>query len=171
MKENPMREIRIEKLTLNMGCADDKDKLKRAEKLLQMISGQKPIITKTRKRTTFGMPRKKPIGVKVTLRKEKAEKFLKDALTAVDNELKEKQINPGDFSIGIKEYIDLPNVEYDPDVGILGLDVSVTLERPGFRVKRRHIRKTNIGKGHIISKEETISWLKKKFEVNIIGGG
>lgn len=171
MKENPMREIRIEKVTLNMGCGDDKDKLKRAEKLLQMISGQKPIITRTRKRTTFGMPQKKPIGVKVTLRKERAEKFLKDVLLAVDNELKEKQINPGNFSIGIKEYIDLPNVEYDPDVGILGLDVSVTLERPGFRVKRRHIRKTNIGKKHIISKEETIDWLKKKFEVRIVGGG
>lgn len=171
MKENPMREIRIEKVTLNMGCGDDKDKLKRAEKLLQMIAGQKPIITKTRKRTTFGMPRKKPIGVKVTLRKERAEKFFKDVLKAVDNELKEKQIGDGNFSIGIKEYIDLPNVEYDPDVGILGLDVCVTLERPGFRVKRRNIRKTNIGKRHIISKEETINWLKKCFEVRIIGGG
>ena len=78
MKENPMREIRIEKVTLNMGCGEDKDKLKRAEKLLQMIAGQKPVITKTKKRTTFGMPRKKAIGVKVTLRKEKAVKLLKD---------------------------------------------------------------------------------------------
>ena len=171
MKENPMREIRIEKVTLNMGCADDKDKLKRAEKLLQMIAGQKPIITRTRKRTTFGMPGKKPIGVKVTLRKEKAEKFLKSTLVAVENELKEKQIGNGNFSIGIKEYIDLPKVEYDPDVGILGLDVCVTLERPGFRVKRRYKRKANIGKKHIISKEETIDWLKKFFEVRIVGGG
>ena len=171
MKENPMRKIRIEKITLNMGCADDKDKLKRAEKLLQTITDQKPIITRTRKRTTFGMASKKPIGVKVTLRKKKAEKFLKNALASVDNELKENQINPGNLSIGIKEYIDLPNVEYDPNVGILGLDVCVTLERPGFKVKKRYIGKTNIGKKHKISKQETINWLKKFFEVRIVGGG
>jgi large subunit ribosomal protein L5 len=169
MKENPMREIRIEKVVLNIGCGSDQDKLKRAEKLLQTITGQKPLITRTRKRTTFGMARKKPIGVKVTLRKERAEKFLKDVLKAVDNELKETQINDGNFSIGLKEYIDLPNVDYDPDIGILGMDVCVTLERPGFRVKKRRIKKSKIGKKHLITKEETIEWLKKNFEVKISG--
>jgi large subunit ribosomal protein L5 len=169
MKENPMREIRIEKVVLNIGCGSDQDKLKRAEKLLRTITGQRPLITRTRKRTTFGMARKKPIGVKVTLRKEKAEKFLKDVLKAVDNELKETQINDGNFSIGLKEYIDLPNVDYDPDVGILGMDVCVSLERPGFRVKRRKIKKSRIGKKHLITKEETIEWLKKNFGVKISG--
>ncbi|MDI6826663.1 MAG: 50S ribosomal protein L5 [Candidatus Aenigmarchaeota archaeon] len=167
MKENPMREIRIEKVTLNIGCGSDADKLKRAEKLLQTITGQKPFITRTKKRTTFGMARKKPIGVKVTLRKEKAEKFLNDALTAIGRELKERQINDGNFSFGIKEYIDLPNVNYDPELGILGMDVCVMLERPGFRVKRR-VKRSKIGKKHLITKEETIEWLKK-FEVNIVG--
>jgi len=167
MEENPMREIRVEKVTLNIGCGSDADKLKRAEKLLQTITGQKPLITKTKDRTTFGMTAKKPIGVKVTLRKEKAKKFLIDALTAIEKELKEKQINDGNFSFGIKEYIDLPNVNYDPDVGILGMDVCVTLERPGFRVKRK-LKSSNIGKKHLITKDETIEWLKK-FEVNIVG--
>ena len=74
-------------------------------------------------------------------------------------------------SIGLKEYIDLPNVNYDPDIGIVGMDVSVTLERPGFRVKKRRIKKSKIGKKHLISKGETIEWLKKKFGVRIIGGG
>ncbi len=169
MKENPMREIRIEKVTLNMGCAGDKNKIERAKKLLEKISNQKPIVTRTMKRTSFGMARKKPIGVKVTLRKEKAEKFLKDVLSAVDNELKESQINDDNFSIGIKEYIDLPNLEYDPDVGIVGMDVSVTLERPGFKVKRRKIKRSKIGKKHLISKSETIEWLKKNFGVKISG--
>lgn len=169
MKKNPMREIRIEKVTLNMGCGPDKDKLKRAEKLLNAIAKQKPIITETRRRTTFGMAKKRPIGVKVTLRDEKAEKFLKNVLTAVDKRLEEKQINPSNFSIGIKEYIDLPGVEYDPDVGILGLDVCVTLERPGFRVKKRKLKKSKIGKNNLITKEETIDWLKNNFKVKIIG--
>ena len=171
MKENPMREIRVEKVTLNMGCGSDQDKLKRAVKLLNMVSGQKPIITKTHKRTKFGMAQKKPIGAKVTLRKDRAEKFLKDVFSVVDKELKEGQINDGNFSIGIKEYIDLPNVKYDPDIGVIGLDVSVTLERPGFRIKRRRIKKSRIGKKHLITKDETIQWLKKNFGVRIVGGG
>jgi len=168
MKENPMREIRIEKVTLNIGCGDNKERLKKAEKLLQTIAEQKPIITRTRKRTTFGMPRKKAIGVKVTLRKEKAKNFLKNVFTAIDKEMKEKQINNDNFSIGIKEYIDLPNVKYDPDMGIIGLDVCVTLERPGFSIKRRII-KSRVGKKHLITKEETITWLKKNFGVKIVG--
>jgi len=170
MKENPMREIRIEKVTLNIGCGSDQDKLKRAQKLLQTISEQKPLITRTRKRTTFGMPQKKAIGVKVTLRKDKAVNFLKDALQAVDNELKDKQINGDNFSIGIKEYIDLPKANYDPDVGIIGMDVCVTLERPGYRVKKRKNKKSKIGKKHLITKNETIEWLKNKFGVNVVGG-
>ena len=164
-----MREIKIEKVILNIGCGSDQDKLKRAQKLLQNITDQKPMVTRTKRRTTFGMPKKKAIGVKVTLRKNKAVEFLKDALQAVDNELREKQINDDNFSIGIKEYIDLPKATYDPDVGILGMDVCVTLERPGYRVKKRKNKKSKIGKKHLITKIETIEWLKNKFGVNIIG--
>jgi len=165
---NPMREIRIEKVVLNIGCGADREKLKRAEKFLGSMTGQKPIITRTHKRTTFGMARKRPIGVKVTLRGKKAEMFLKDALKAIDNRMNEKQVNPGNFSIGIKENIDLPRVKYDPEIGILGLDVCVTLERPGFRVKRRRIKTSKVGKKHLITKEETIEWLKNNFGVDFI---
>jgi large subunit ribosomal protein L5 len=171
MNENPMREIRIEKVTLNIGCGSDQDKLKRAQKLLQSLTDHKPLITKTKRRTTFGMPQKKAIGVKVTLRKVQASDFLKNALQAVDNELQEKQINGDNFSIGIKEYIDLPNAKYDPSVGIIGMDVCVTLERPGYRVKKRKNKKSKIGKKHLITKNETIEWLKNKFGVKILGGG
>lgn len=164
-----MREIRIEKVTLNIGCGSDQDKLKRAQKLLQNLADQKPIITRTKRRTTFGMPSKKAIGVKITLRKDKAMNFLKDALQAVDNELKEKQINDDNFSIGIKEYIDLPKANYDPEVGILGMDVCVTLERPGYSIKKRKNKKSKIGRKHLITKNEIIEWLKNKFGVNIIG--
>ncbi len=163
-----MREIRVEKVTLNMGCGNDADKLKRAEKLINTISGQKPLITLTKDRTTFGMIKRKPIGVKVTLRKESAVKFLIGALSAIEKELKEKQVKDGEFSFGIKEYIDLPNTNYDPDVGIMGMDVCVTLERRGFRIKKRS-RESKIGKKHLITKDETIEWLKKNFEVNVVG--
>jgi len=168
MTENIMREIKIEKITLNMGCGTDKNKLDRAKKLLEILSGQKVFTTLSRKRSTFGVAKGKPIGVKVTLRKERALKFLRGALSAVDNELKESQIDNGNFSIGIKEYIDLPDVQYDPEVGIMGLDVCVTLERPGFRVMRKKIKQSKISKKHKITKVETIEWLKNKFGVKIV---
>jgi len=168
MTENIMREIRVEKVTLNMGCGTDKNKLDRAKKLLETLSGQKVLTTLSRKRSTFGVVKGRPIGVKVTLRKERALKFLRGALSAVDNELKESQIDDGNFSIGIKEYIDLPDVQYDPEVGIIGLDVCVTLERPGFRIMRKKIKKSKISKKHKITKTETIEWLKKNFGVKIV---
>jgi large subunit ribosomal protein L5 len=167
--ENPMRQIRIEKVTLNIGCGSDRDKLERAKKLLEKITGRKVIITRTHKRTTFGMARKRPIGVKVTLRKKEALDFLKKAFVAVGNQIKTSQFDQdGNFSLGIKEYIDLPDVKYDPKIGILGMDVAVTLERPGYRVKRRKVRKSKIGKSHRIKREEAIEWVKKEFGVDVI---
>jgi len=166
---NPMREIRIEKVTINMGCGSDREKLERAYKLLQILTNRKPIITKTRKRTTFGMARNRPIGVKVTLRGKEAEEFLKKVFEAVDNKLKVSQFDEfGNFSIGIKEYIDLPDTKYYPEIGILGMDVCVTLERPGYRVKRRKLKKSKVGKKHIVTKEEAIEWVKKRFGVEIV---
>jgi large subunit ribosomal protein L5 len=169
MDENPMRQIRIEKVTLNIGCGADKDKLERAKALLEKITGRKVFITKTHKRTTFGMARGKPIGVKVTLRKKEAIEFLKKCLDAVNNQIKASQFdNEGNFSLGIKEYIDIPGVKYDPNIGIIGMDVCVTFERPGYRVKRKKYKRSKIGKKHKIKKEEVIEWLKNNFKVSII---
>jgi len=166
---NPMREIRIEKVTLNIGCGNDKEKLERAKKLLERMTGKKVVITKTRKRTTFGMARKRPIGAKVTLRGKDAEEFLKKVFEAVDNKIKSSQFDEyGNFSIGVKEYIDLPGMKYIPEIGILGMDVCVTLERPGYRVKRRKVKKSKVGKKHIVKKEEAINWVKEKFKVDVV---
>ncbi|MEM5793171.1 MAG: 50S ribosomal protein L5 [Candidatus Aenigmatarchaeota archaeon] len=157
---NRMQEIRLEKVTLNMGCAGDKVKIEKAEKFLNILTNQKPKITLSPKRSTFGLAKGKPTGVKVTLRGKRAEKILQDTLKAVDYKLKKNQINDGNFSFGIKESIDLPNIKYDPEIGIVGFDVCVTLERPGYRVKRRR-EESKIGKKHLITKEQTIEWLKK----------
>ena len=167
MKENPMREIRIEKITLNIGCGTDKNKLERAKRLLETLSEQKVLTTLSRKRSTFGVTKRKPIGVKVTLRKENAKKFLRNVLSAVDNELKESQINDGNFSIGVKEYIDLPKIKYDPKLGIKGFDVLVSLRRPGYRIKRRKIDKKRIPAKHIIKKKDAIDFVKKFFGVEV----
>jgi large subunit ribosomal protein L5 len=164
---NPMRNIRIEKITINIGCGEAGEKLDKAKKLLEVITNKKVVITKTHKRTTFGMPKKRPIGCKVTLRKKDAEEFLKKALEAVDKKLSKDVFDrQGSFSFGIKEHIDIPGVKYDPEIGIFGMDVCVTLERPGFRVKRARMS-TKIGKKHKIKPEETIEWVTKNYGIEI----
>jgi large subunit ribosomal protein L5 len=166
--ENPMREIRVEKLTLNVGCGDDKAKIEKAAKLLEMLTERKPVVTKSKRRSTFGVARGKPLGAMVTLRKKPAEEFLKKVLAAVENKLNKEQFDAeGNFSFGIKEYIDIPTVKYSHEIGMMGLDVSVTLERPGFRIKRRRTQQRKIPRKHKINKEEAINWLKNKFGVEI----
>ncbi len=166
-EENPMRRIRIEKVTMNIGCGEAGEKLEKAKKLLEKITGKKVVITRTHKRTTFGMAKGRDIGCKVTLRGKNAAEFLKKALDAVDNKISSKQFDrQGNFSFGLKEYIDLPGSKYDPDIGMYGMDIAVTLERPGFRVKRRRLP-AKIGKGHLIAKEDAQNWVLKNFAVKI----
>jgi large subunit ribosomal protein L5 len=160
-----MREIRIEKITLNVGCGT-KTNLENAKKILEQLSQRKVVITKTRKRTTFNVPKNKPIGCKVTIREE-VEKFLRPLLEAKENKLSIRSFDStGNFSFGIKEYIDVPGMEYDPKIGIMGMDVCVTLERPGYRVKRKRLS-GKIGKNHLITKNEAVDFVKSKFGVAV----
>jgi large subunit ribosomal protein L5 len=168
MPENPMKQIKIEKVTLNIGCGDDKTKLEKATKLLEYLTERKPVITKSKRRSTFGVAKGKPIGVMVTLRGKLAEDFLRRALEGVEKKLKFSQFDAeGNFSFGIKEYIDIPGVKYKHEIGMFGLNVSVTLERPGFRIKRRRIQQRKIPRKHKINKEEAANWLKNSFGVEI----
>lgn len=160
--ENKMKEIRIEKVTLNIGCGDDKGRIEKAQKLLQMLTNKKPVVTKSKTRSTFGMAKGRPIGVKVTLRKKNAEEFFNSLLKSVDFTKISQLDDHGNISFGVKEYIDLPNIRYSPEIGMLGMNVAVTLERPGYRVKRRRVMKAIIGKKHMINKNDTIDWLKQR---------
>jgi len=165
---NPMQNIRIEKITLNIGCGEVGEKLDKAKKLLEVLTAKKVVITSTHKRTTFGTAKGRPIGCKVTLRGKNAEEFFKKALDAVDFKLSKSVFDKqGSFSFGIKEHISIPGVRYDPDIGIFGMDVCVSLERPGFRVKRKKIWK-KIGKKHLIKPEEAMDWVVKNYKVEAL---
>lgn len=165
---NPMREIRIEKVTINIGCGEPGEKLEKAKTLLEKLTNRKIILTKTKKRTTFGTPKGRTIGCKVTLRGKDAKEFLKKAFDAIDNKLKNNSFDTqGNFSFGIKEHIDLPGVHYDPEIGIYGMDVCVTLERRGYRIKRKRISH-KVGKKHLIKPEEAREWVSKIFGVQIV---
>jgi large subunit ribosomal protein L5 len=160
-----MKVVTIEKITLNMGCGI-KTNLDHAKKILEMASGRKVVVTKTKKRSTFNVPKNKDIGVKVTVRKGTTE-LLKKLLEAKEFKLKAGNFdNHGNFAFGIKEYIDIPSMEYDPKLGILGFDVCVTLQRPGYRVKKKKLS-TKIGKKHLLTKEDAMNFMKETFSVVI----
>ena len=164
---NPMKEIKIEKITLNIGTGEAGNKLAKAMKLLDSITKSKSIATTTKKRIpTWGIRPGLTIGCKVTLRRKKTE-LIKNLLIAKENRLKKSNFSAGTVSFGIPEYIDIPGAEYDADIGIIGLDVSITLQRAGYRVKRRTTQRKQIGKRHQITRQETMSFFKEKFNINI----
>jgi len=165
---NPMQNIRIEKITINIGCGESGEKLDKVKKLLGILTNKKVVITQTHKRTSFGMAKGRPIGCKVTLRGKDADEFLKKALDTVNFKLSKNIFDKqGSFSFGIKEHISIPGVKYDPDIGIFGMDVCVSLERPGFRVKRKKISR-KVGKKHLIKPDDAMEWVAKNYKVELI---
>ncbi len=166
---NPMKSIRIEKITLNIGAGKDQTKLERGIVLLSSITNATPVKTITNKRVQeWGLRPGLPIGCKVTLRKNKVIKILPRLLDSVDNRLNEKQFdNNGNIAFGIHEYIEIPGVKYDPKIGIMGLEVCITLERPGYRVKRRRLLAKKVPTSHRISKQEAIEFMTKNFATKI----
>jgi len=164
-----MKTISIEKVTLNIGAGESGPKLDKAIKLLKNISGRNPVKTKTKKRIpTWKVRPGLEIGTKVTLRGEKAKELLKSFLLAKKNTLSKRCFDrEGNFSFGVHEYLDIPDVKYDAEVGIIGLEIMVTLKRPGFRIKERRIGRSKIPRRHRISKEEAIEFVKKQYGVEI----
>ncbi len=166
---NPMKSIKIEKITLNIGSGTNTAKLEKGMKLIQNLAGKPPVKTFTNKRIpTWGLRPGLPIGCKLTLRKSEARELLSRLLKAKENKLSSKQFdNLGNVAFGIHEYIDIPGAKYDPGIGIMGLEVCVTLERPGFRVKRRMVKSSRISKKHSISRQDAIDYLKNEFNVTV----
>lgn len=164
-----MRQIRIEKITLNIGVGQPGEKLDKAVKLLNLITGLKAVQTKTMKRIPdWGVRPNLVIACKVTVRGKKTYSLLDNLLKAVNNTLDASKFDKyGNFSFGVDEYINIPSVEYDVDIGILGLDVAVTLERPGFRIKRRRLKARKIPSKNRISKQEAIEFIKKEFDTKV----
>jgi large subunit ribosomal protein L5 len=160
--ENPTRKIRIEKVVLSVGGTAEQ--LEKGVKLLKILTGRNPAKMKSHKRIpAFGVRPKLEVGTVVTVRKN-ADEMLKRLLTAIDNKLKRKQISVNNFSFGIKEYIEIPGVEYQRDIGIIGLDVTVVFKRQGRRVGIRKIKAGKVPARQKISKEEIIKFMEENFQ-------
>ncbi len=168
--KNPMKEIDIEKITVNISTTTDIKDVERAVKLLEKITGQKPLIVKGKKRVQqWGVRPGIPKGAMVTLRKKKAKEILNKLLDAVDRTVDPRSFDEfGNFSFGIKEYLTIPGIKYDPEIGILGMDVCVTLKRKGgWRVKYRKLKKSKIPLRHRIKREEAIEWAKNNLNIKV----
>ena len=166
---NQMEGVKIAKATVNIGVGESGERLARAEQLLINILDQKPVRTISKvTNPEFGIRRGQPIACKVTLRNEKADKAVKMVLDGIGNNLKASQFDAqGNVAFGIEEHIDIPGMRYDPDIGIFGMNVAVTFEKPGYRIKRRKIQHKKVPNKHQVTKEETMEFIKQEFHVNI----
>ena len=153
-----------------MGVGKSGDAIEIAKRALDQISGKKSCARDAKgTQRDWGVRKGEPIGVAVTIRDEDARVFLKRLLEAVGNRLKGRSFdNFGNVSFGIKEHIDIPGIKYDPQIGILGMEVAVTLTRPGFSIRLRSRHKASVGTVHRITREESQEFLTRDFGVTII---
>ena len=167
--QNPLRQVRIEKLTLNIATGKSGEPLEKAKKVLNQLTGRTPA-TKRAKRTIkdFGVRQGEPIAAIVTLRRDDANTFLVRALDAVGNKVRESSFDDyGNFSFGIKEHIEIPGTKYVPELGIFGATVHVTLGRPGYRIRNRSIRPAKMSRSHYVSKDEAVNFITDNFRTQI----
>ena len=167
--ESPMKKISLDKIVLNMGVGKSGDAIEIAKRALEQITGKKPSSRNAKEtQRDWGIRKGEPIGVSVTVRGEDAITLLKRLLEAKGDIVKDKSFdNFGNYSFGINEHIDIPGVKYEPQIGILGLGISITLSRPGFGIRKRSKHKASVGKSHIITSQEAKDYLVKEFGVTI----
>jgi large subunit ribosomal protein L5 len=162
-----MRRPTVEKVVVHMGVGTGGRELADAEDILGEIAGQQPVRTQSKRASQdFGVRRGEPVGAKVTLRGTAAEEFLDTALPLTD--LSSKQFDEyGNFSFGVAEHTEFPSQEYDPNIGIYGLDVTVNLVRPGYRVRKRDKAASSIPSRHMLTPEDAIAFVESEFGVEV----
>jgi len=134
--KNPMEVPKLDKIVLNMGVGEatqDKKRVETAAAEMELIAGQKPVVTKAKKSiATFKLREGMPIGVKVTLRRERMYEFLDRLVTIALPRVRDfRGLNPksfdgrGNYAMGLKEQIVFPEINYDRIDKVRGMDVIV----------------------------------------------
>ena len=161
---------KIEKVTINIGVGEAGERLKKAENLLQNLTGHKSV--ETLSKTTnkdLALRKRMPIGCKVTLRGKDADAFIKEALITRENKIADYSFDEaGNISFGIPDHTLFKSQKYDPNIGIFGMDVCVTMKKHGYRVKHRRIATHKIPHRHKVKKQETVDFFSQKYSVEVI---
>ena len=134
---NSLQVPRLDKIVINMGVGEatqDKKKVEIAASEMELIAGQKPVITRAKKSIAqFKLREGMPIGCKVTLRRERMYEFLDRLITIALPRVRDfRGLNPksfdgrGNFAMGIKEHLVFPEIDYDKAESVLGMDIIVT---------------------------------------------
>jgi len=167
-KINPMKEIQISKVVINIGVGKSGDPVEKAKNALSELTGKTPSVRGAKKSVRdFGIHKGEPVGVMVTLRRTDPTNFLRRIMESKRNVIKNSSFdNNGNISFGIHEHIDIPGTKYNPDIGIFGMDVCAALTRPGYRISKRR-NPSKIGKNHKITKDESIEFFKAHFGVEV----
>ena len=165
--QNKMKEIKLEKVVLNMGVGKSGDAIETAKIALDQISNKKSCNRNAKKAyRDWGVRKGEPIGAAVTVRGDDAKILLKRLFEAKGNNVNGRSLDSmGNLSFGITEHIDIPGIKYDPKIGILGLNVSARLIRPGYNIRIRSKHQANVGKSHKITPNEAKEYLIKEFGV------
>lgn len=166
----PMLKPRIEKVVVNLNVGKSGEPLDKASRVLKELTDQTPVKKKAKKTIRdFGIREGDPISAVVTLRKQKAVDFLKKVFPVVDNKISRAAFDKqGNFAFGLKEHIEIAGVKYDPDVGIFGMDICVTMGRPGYRIKLRRRQNERVGRKHVLTPEESVAYVKHTLGVEVV---
>lgn len=169
-EEHPMLTPRIEKVVVNLNVGKSGEPLEKGNKVLKEITNRTPVKRKAKSTIRdFGIREGEPIAVVVTLRKQEAIDFLKKVFPIIDNKLSKRSFDDrGNFSFGLKEHIEIPGVKYDPEIGIFGMDICVTVNRPGQRIKVRKRQSKSIGPKHVLTPEESMLFIKQTLGVEFV---
>jgi ribosomal protein L5 len=167
---NPMTNIYLDKVVLNIGIGSDDNKITNAKLLLKKLASNEAAATLSKKRDPSLKIRKNQIiGAMVTVRGKPAEDILIKTLDANDNLIKNSSITVNSLNFGVKEYIDVTGIKYDSKIGMLGFNVNASFARKGKRVQTRKKKNAMVGRKHnLISREDLLEYLKSKFNVRIV---
>src|SRR3989304_2483284 len=148
---NPMRAISVGKVVVNIGVGEAGEKLLKAVKVLELVTGHKPVQTLSRSTIRdWGIRRNMPLAIR-------------------SNRLAGYSFDPhGNFSFGIPDYTDFEGMRYDPEIGVFGMDIAVVLKRPGWRVAERKIASRKIPRSHRITREEGIEFVRSTFNAEVV---